>query len=200
MPASISDPVGPVRRPDVRVGRDPAVLWTLPVHPHGLARGSRASWTTGTPLCLHSPPLRDRMSHPAPGHPCDTLSLPVSPRSAAAARRFSARLLTEWGLDGLADDAALLLSEIVTNAVVHVPGTTGRIEVTLTRADGALLAQVTDSGPADECADAGLPRCAQAGPDSENGRGMWLVEQIADRWGHHASGAGRTVWFVLTLP
>ncbi|KNB54227.1 hypothetical protein AC230_03695 [Streptomyces caatingaensis] len=129
---------------------------------------------------------------PAPA-PARTLSLPASPRSAALARRFSRLLLAEWGLDDLADDAVLLLSELVTNAVVHVPEGSGGVELALTRTSAHLLAQVTDCGSA-------LPACAPARDDSEGGRGMWLVEQIADQWGHHASPGGKTVWFALPLP
>ncbi|MGK5643135.1 ATP-binding protein, partial [Streptomyces sp. URMC 126] len=125
--------------------------------------------------------------------PAHAISLPASPRSVAAARAFSRRLLAEWGLDALTDDAALLLSELVTNAIVHVPEGTGDVELSLSRTPAHLVARVTDRGGA-------LPRCSLAAKDSENGRGMWLVEQIAERWGHHASPAGKTVWFALRLP
>ncbi|MFF7728887.1 ATP-binding protein [Streptomyces sp. NPDC008001] len=151
------------------------------------------------PLCMHGP-LARRHSHvnpphgiPAPGRATHALSLPATERSVAAARRFSRQLLAEWGLHDLADDTALLLSELVTNAVVHVPGTSRGIQLVLSRSQGHLVAQVTDTGGY-------LPRCGEAGPDSENGRGMWLVEQIAAQWGHHASGNGKTVWFTLRLP
>lgn len=156
-------------------------------------------WSSGTPgpgrsffPCLPGI-ARPRLPElPAPP-PARTLSLPASPRSAALARRFSRLLLAEWGLDELTDDAALLLSELVTNAVVHVPDGTGGVELALTRTSVHLLAQVTDCGAA-------LPACSLAGDDSEGGRGMWLVEQIADQWGHHASPEGKTVWFALPLP
>lgn len=159
-------------------------------------RRSPSPWGPGIPLCMHSQPGRRRLHAlhlpSVPGHPSGSVSLPATTGSVSAARRFATRLLAEWGLDELADDTALLLSEIVTNAVVHVPGTAG-VELLLTRGQGHLVAQVTDAGGR-------LPRCGEADPDSENGRGMWLVEQIAARWGHHASGNGKTVWFTLPLP
>ncbi|MEU7106085.1 ATP-binding protein [Streptomyces sp. NPDC046215] len=142
---------------------------------------------------MHAPHPRWQLHHLPPGHPSRAITLPATTRSAAAARRFSERLLAEWGLDELAGDTALLLSELVTNAVVHVPDASGGIELVLTRARGHLIAQVTDAGGR-------LPRCGRAGADSENGRGMWLVEALAARWGHHASGNGKTVWFTLPLP
>ncbi|MFF7024997.1 ATP-binding protein [Streptomyces klenkii] len=158
-----------------------------------------APWGPHIPLCMHGP-LSRRQPHPGlppgvppPGRATQALSLPATERSVAAARRFSRALLAEWGLHELADDAALLLSELVTNAVVHVPGTPQGVQLVLSRGEGHLVAQVTDPGGY-------LPRCGEAGPDSENGRGMWLVEQIAAQWGHHASGNGKTVWFTLRLP
>ncbi|MBT2383991.1 ATP-binding protein [Streptomyces sp. ISL-11] len=166
---------------------DPVVDRFLP------PRGAAGPWGPGIPLCMHSPPTRWRLHHLLPpGHPSRAVSLPATTRSVSAARRFCDLMLAEWGLQELADDAALLLSELVTNAIVHVPEAAG-IELVLTRSQGHLIAQVTDAG-------GHLPRCGRAGPDSEGGRGMWLVEQIAARWGHHASGNGKTVWFTLRLP
>lgn len=154
----------------------------------------RSSGAAGLPLCMHSPPAPRQPYRPAP-HPSRAISLPPTVRSVAAARRFSEGLLAEWGLHELVGDTALLLSELVTNAVVHVTDAVGDIELVLTRAQGHLIAQVSDTG-------GHLPRCGEAGADSENGRGMWLVEQIATRWGHRPSvkGRGKTVWFTLALP
>ncbi len=150
-------------------------------------------WGHQIPLCMHSPLARRQHHALASPHATQAVSLPATERSAAAARRFCRRLLSEWGLDELAGDTTLLLSELVTNAVLHVPETPEGIRLVLSRGQRHLVAQVTDAG-------GHLPRCNEAGPDSENGRGMWLVEQIAAQWGHHASGNGKTVWFTLRLP
>ncbi|WP_449475731.1 ATP-binding protein [Streptomyces abikoensis] len=172
---------------------DPAIAF-----PAAASRKLPGPWSHHIPLCMHGP-LSRRHAHPGlapgprPGRATRALSLPATERSVAAARSFSRALLAEWGLHELADDAALLLSELVTNAVVHVPGTPQGIQLVLSRGEGHLVVQVTDPGGY-------LPRCGEAGPDSENGRGMWLVEQIAAQWGHHASGNGKTVWFTLRLP
>ncbi|MEU5429518.1 ATP-binding protein [Streptomyces olivoreticuli] len=188
MPATSRDTVSSPHMADAAAGvPDPVTAWAASP-PHGL----RSPWATGIPLCMHSPPAR-RQPHYPPPHPSRAISLPATVRSVAAARRFSEGLLAEWGLHELAGDTALLLSELVTNAVVHVPDAAGDIELALTRAQGHLIAQVTDTG-------GHLPRCGEAGPDSENGRGMWLVEQIATRWGHRPSARGKTVWFTLALP
>ncbi|MEU3875408.1 MULTISPECIES: ATP-binding protein [Streptomyces] len=154
--------------------------------PRGLVgRPDRAA-----PWCLHDPAASWPV-HRTP--PSAALALPPVPGSVAAARRFSNRLLAEWGLAELAADAALLLSELVTNAIVHVPPGCGDVRLVIGRTPRHLLAQVTDAGGC-------LPICSEAGPDSEGGRGMWLVEQIAAAWGHHASAGGKTVWFTLPLP
>ncbi|WP_372410887.1 ATP-binding protein [Streptomyces luteireticuli] len=181
--ASSRDTLSPSFPADAFPGApDPVVPW-----PSGIPGPSRF-----LPRALPGPALPRLPELPAPP-PARTLSLPASPRSAALARRFSRLLLAEWGLDDLTDDAVLLLSELVTNAVVHVPEGSGGVELALTRTSFHLLAQVTDCGAA-------LPACSLAGDDSEGGRGMWLVEQIADQWGHHASPEGKTVWFALPLP
>ncbi|MEU7136272.1 ATP-binding protein [Streptomyces sp. NPDC046261] len=186
MPASSRDTLSSPSTADaVTSACEPVAAWTT--HPRRLL----GQWDPGMTSCTHSPP-----SPWAPGPPpARAVSLPAAPPSVAAARRFSERLLAEWGLGELTADATLLLSELVTNAIVHVPEGAGDVELVISRTPDHLLAQVSDAGGC-------LPLCAEAGPDSENGRGMWLVEQIADRWGHHASGTGtgKTVWFALSLP
>ncbi|MEU1309582.1 ATP-binding protein [Streptomyces cinnamoneus] len=167
---------------------EPVTAWTT--HPQRLL----GQGVPGAPSCMHSPPAARALRPAFPGPPpAGTLSLPAAPPSVAAARRFSERLLAEWGLQELSGDVTLLLSELVTNAIVHVPEGSGDVRLVLSRTPDHLVTQVTDAGGR-------LPLCAEARPESENGRGMWLVEQIAAQWGHHASGAGKTVWFTLPLP
>ncbi|GGX65294.1 hypothetical protein GCM10010324_07880 [Streptomyces hiroshimensis] len=186
--ATSRDTASPLHSADAIISAtDPVALWA------SSPRKLPGPWGHQIPLCMHGR-LSRRLPHWLPSaHATHAVSLPATERSAAAARRFCRRLLAEWGLDELAGDTALLLSELVTNAVLHVPGTPEGIRLVLSRGQGHLVAQVTDAG-------GHLPRCGEAGPDSENGRGMWLVEQIAAQWGHHASGNGKTVWFALRLP
>ncbi|KAB7847245.1 ATP-binding protein [Streptomyces mobaraensis] len=184
MSASSRDTLSPAPPADALIGAPDAVV----PPPAGPWRGP---WDRGLPGGPSAADPRPRAAVPL--RPAHVISLPASPRSVAAARAFSRRLLAEWGLDALTDDTALLLSELVTNAIVHVPEGTGDVELSLSRTPAHLVARVTDRGGA-------LPRCSLAAKDSENGRGMWLVEQIAERWGHHASPAGKTVWFALPLP
>ncbi len=191
MPAFSRDTLSPSQTAGASPGAPrPVAEWTTP------PRGLPGLPVGGVPWCAHTPPAPwAALRTPSGPPPAGAVALPPTPCSVAAARRFADRLLTDWGLQELAADAALLLSELVTNAIVHVPDATGDVQLLVSRTPDHLVVQVTDAGGC-------LPLCTEAGPDSENGRGMWLVEQLAAQWGHHASGtgAGKTVWFTLPLP
>jgi len=103
-----------------------------------------------------------------------------------AARRFVSEALHLWELDDLTDTVVLLVSELVTNAVVHA-GSGVEVLVRLT-ADAAIVA-VTDTS-----ALAPVPR--GAADDEVSGRGLALVEAMARRWGvDNRPDGGKTVWF-----
>jgi anti-sigma regulatory factor (Ser/Thr protein kinase) len=93
------------------------------------------------------------------------------------------------------DDVLLLLSEVVTNAVAHsASGRTagGRLTVRVTLVALGVHVEVADAGSATS---APVARVVEA--DSDGGRGLWLVNQIATAWGScgHDGEAGRSVWF-----
>jgi anti-sigma regulatory factor (Ser/Thr protein kinase) len=118
--------------------------------------------------------------------------LDSDPRSAGAARRFLREFLerSEVPFDVTAT-AELCLSELVTNAIVHVDS---QIEVRVT-VDPMLTVSVRDrGGPAPDAA-------PDADPDPlrVHGRGLQLVEALADRWGSESDAVGSTVWFSLEL-
>ena len=91
------------------------------------------------------------------------------------------------------DDAILLASELFTNSLQHsssgLPGETVTVTV---RADVATVrVEVADrSGP-------GVPELRPAGADAEDGRGLGIVERLADRWGWRRRGGQTVTWFVL---
>ncbi|GGZ57444.1 hypothetical protein GCM10010387_59280 [Streptomyces inusitatus] len=122
--------------------------------------------------------------------------LPHSPRSAARARALLRERLADWGIAGeTADDASLLLSELVANAVRHAPAPSpdGRgIGVRISLGDGVLRLEVAD-------ADDRRPAPRKAASDEEDGRGLALVGALAERWGcgERARGGGKTVWAEL---
>ena len=88
----------------------------------------------------------------------------------------------------LVDTAVLLVSELATNAVRHA---SGRFRLTLFAAHGVLRCEVGDTG----CREPRV-RDTAAGAE-ESGRGMFLVDALARRWGCRRDGPGKTVWFEL---
>jgi anti-sigma regulatory factor (Ser/Thr protein kinase) len=114
---------------------------------------------------------------------------PFSPQQARASLRW---LGAHLDLHGLAA-ALLVTSELVTNAVVH---STLEPEYDWIRVEAGLLPgcvriEVRDSGPGYELGYSRLPP-----QEALNGRGLWLMARLADRWGHDLPGASR-IWFEL---
>jgi len=105
------------------------------------------------------------------------------------ARRLAAHALRRWGLEQLAENTALMVSELVTNAIQHA---TRPVTLRLVRTS-LLRCEVGDDSAA-------LPRSRRAGPDDERGRGLQIVARCADRWGATRLGAGKVVWFEQRLP
>jgi len=137
--------------------------------------------------------LRPRYaSYPQPPLGAGHLSVEYEPRPTAVreARALVRRQVESWGLadpDDLTDTAELLVSELVTNAFLHSAGS--RIRLTLTAAHGVLRCEVSDVGHR-------VPRVRAAG-SGKSGRGMFLVDALALRWGCEQDGTGKTVWFEL---
>ncbi|MET8075340.1 ATP-binding protein [Streptomyces sp. NPDC005303] len=124
---------------------------------------------------------------------CAKWTFPADPGAVRAARTAVRNRLAAWKLDGLADIAALLVSELVTNSLRHA---TGPIGVRLVRPDGVegvLLVEVSDPLP-------DPPRERVADLDDESGRGLQLVAHAARRWGTRPGATGKTVWFELSMP
>ncbi|MFD3659821.1 SpoIIE family protein phosphatase [Streptomyces sp. NPDC058659] len=116
-------------------------------------------------------------------------------RSVAAARAFVRDTLQGWGHSELVDDAVVLTSELVTNAVIHA-GTSA--DVLCLRSEDSIRVEVADRYPERE-----IP--VQSGrtlgsPDRENGRGLLLCAALAHRWGVDYSPTRKHVWFHLDLP
>ena len=119
--------------------------------------------------------------------PIACVQLPPSLESVPAARLCTMAALRAWGMGaGVLDDVALLLTELTTNAIRHAHGMVG-VEVDL---DGErLIVRVCDEEDA-------LPHVEHPSMEDEGGRGLWLVETIADRWGWEVTGQhGKVVWF-----
>ncbi|MFJ4918505.1 ATP-binding protein [Streptomyces sp. NPDC088725] len=106
----------------------------------------------------------------------------------ATARRTGAACLRDWGLDDLTDTVKLLISELVTNAVLH--GWGDEVLLSLVIQDGEVRLQVKDGSPC-------RPRMSVAEVGSEGGRGLFLVDQFSDRWG--TSEDGTCTWCALAI-
>jgi len=132
------------------------------------------------------------------------LSLPAMASSVATARMHTRELMERWDLPKLVDDAELVVSELVTNAIkaagcvspdARYPELYDRLEVvrlTILRSAAELRIEVWDPRPED-------PSPCDAGLDAEGGRGLLLVEYLCERWGTaHPPGGGKIVWAVLT--
>jgi anti-sigma regulatory factor (Ser/Thr protein kinase) len=115
--------------------------------------------------------------------------LPLAPSAVAEARTFVADALRRWELESLVPDAALLTSELVTNSLLHA-----RTDVTVTVAVADGVAEV---GVADRSASP--PQARPLGVTGESGRGLHLVEQLAQDWGVVPTSRGKQVWFRLDV-
>ncbi|MEV6578113.1 ATP-binding protein [Streptomyces sp. NPDC051582] len=123
----------------------------------------------------------------------DVRNYPPRQDSVPAARRRAAWLAVAWGLPQLASDAALLTSELTTNALLHgsLRDRYLRVEVQLTEA--VLRIAVTD--PKGER----HPEPRAAADDEQYGRGLHIVGAVAERWGAAERTVGKTVWAELGL-
>jgi anti-sigma regulatory factor (Ser/Thr protein kinase) len=122
--------------------------------------------------------------------PSAGLSIEDDVRAVHQARSFTRGTLAEWALpDSLARDAILLVSEMVTNAIVH-----GRapIHLRLRRAREHLLVEVDDTATA-------VPRKLRPTANDVHGRGLQLVAMMADEWGTRPIRDGKSVWCSLAL-
>ncbi|MEV6958473.1 ATP-binding protein [Streptomyces sp. NPDC051207] len=118
--------------------------------------------------------------------------LAAHPGSPAQARRLTRARLNGWSVcEDTCDTASLVVSELVTNAIVHTAST--HIVCELHDGDDLLRIAVRDEG----CAP-GMPQAAsRQRPEEEHGRGLLLVDALCHAWGVHEHGPGLLVWAEL---
>ncbi|MGA6158198.1 SpoIIE family protein phosphatase [Stenotrophomonas sp. NPDC087984] len=139
------------------------------------------------------------------------VSLPGTPLAASAARRFVRAALADWAAlevpaadrvtDRVADEAILLVSELVTNAVVHA-GTAVEVSCALDVSDRegeppSLVVEVTDHHPTRVVR--GDPPDPDERPEYAGGHGLRLVAEIAESWGTTYRRATKSVWFQMAV-
>ncbi|WP_223205857.1 ATP-binding protein [Streptomyces xanthii] len=147
------------------------------------------------------------MHLPTPSAPAPALATNAQPReywfglpalrtSARSARDTVRDRLRAWEVPGdTCCDAVLLVSELTTNAVLHTGSGRVLCGLTLTGDERRLRIELHDEGRVPV-----HPTAHRAGPGEENGRGLFLVQQLADRWGSARStrAEGKVVWAELT--
>jgi serine phosphatase RsbU (regulator of sigma subunit)/PAS domain-containing protein/anti-sigma regulatory factor (Ser/Thr protein kinase) len=114
--------------------------------------------------------------------------LPADPAVVGVARSLAVRQLTRWGLRDLATTTELIVSELVTNAILHARGS---IRLRLIRHQ-LLTCEVADTSNS-------LPRLRHARTTDEGGRGLFLVGQLSHRRGTRYTPDGKIVWAELEL-
>lgn len=125
-----------------------------------------------------------------------SVELVGKPASVREARRYVREVLG-GGFDRI-DDAELLVSELVTNAVRHSrSGNGGRVTLTVAEPVTVVRFAVIDEGA--ESVPVARDEALEGTLD-DGGRGLALVEMVADGWGTHDGPAGRRVWFELRAP
>ncbi|MFF3359401.1 ATP-binding protein [Streptomyces sp. NPDC002917] len=128
----------------------------------------------------------------ATGSPAYTETMPCRPESARKARILVALALSAWDLDGLVDDAKLVVSEFVGNSAEHAGCHLIRVTVARLGPDRVRLAVI------DKSVTKPTPRTASA--DDENGRGLSVVAALAETTGTDTFRWGKRTWADLRIP
>ncbi|WP_345943513.1 SpoIIE family protein phosphatase [Streptomyces sp. SID8352] len=111
-------------------------------------------------------------------------TLPTDGSVVATARRLVEQQLSAWGLSGAASDTELIVSELVTNAILHGKGP---IRLRLILDGDRLLSEVTDANGA-------APHLRHAREGDEGGRGLFIVMRLSSRWGVRHTRRDKTIW------
>ncbi len=122
----------------------------------------------------------------------DTAEVHLLPRALSArdARRWVTGRLTRFGLDPLCDAVELLTVEVVTNALLHA---NTPLTLRLRREASGVHVEVSDGSRVP-------PHRQHFSPTSTTGRGVGLLDDLADEWGWWAEPDGKTVWFQVLRP
>jgi serine/threonine-protein kinase RsbW len=130
-------------------------------------------------------PIRVRQPHSA-----RQLALPAAAKAVGVARRATRDALAAWQMTHLEENAVLLVSELVTNAVRHAQAFPAFMMLRLETADARLRIEVHDADPS-------WPRQRTPAGLDESGFGIMLVHALADRWGVSEVPPGKAVWAEL---
>ncbi|MEA3216649.1 MAG: hypothetical protein QOJ19_2805 [Acidimicrobiia bacterium] len=154
-----------------------------------VTKGARLAELVQTLLDLLEPSADDSTSaEPAGDKVCSRhLDLPGAEHSPRLARRFVLEALGQWNVGLPAQDVALMVSELVTNAVVHAES---HSQLWLHLDRRVLRVEVHDWG-------GGALVRRDPSPVQIGGRGLVIVQNLSHRWGTQSQGAGKVVWFEI---
>jgi anti-sigma regulatory factor (Ser/Thr protein kinase) len=120
------------------------------------------------------------------------VELAAAPYAARDARRAAREVLTAWAVpEGYVDDALLVVSELVANAVRHAH-TVSTLELELSDGGRRLRVALADGSST-------APRLRHAHYSAEDGRGMGILAALSDRWGIELHVGGKRVWWEVEL-
>jgi serine/threonine-protein kinase RsbW len=117
-----------------------------------------------------------------------TYALPNDLRSPSVARSLLREVLVDAPIEAR-EAAQVLVSEMVTNVVLHTTSIL-TMQVDPVRPDGGIRVMVEDASP-----DRPQPRAPE--PDATDGRGLWLINEMATSWGWERTTTGKRIWFEL---
>jgi anti-sigma regulatory factor (Ser/Thr protein kinase) len=120
------------------------------------------------------------------------MELTAVPHASREARNAARAVLLDWCVpSALVDDAMLVISELVTNAVLHT-GTASTVELELYQTRHRLRVSLADDSPA-------APRLRRVRGAAEDGRGLAILAALSDRWGVEPHRNGKRVWWEVDL-
>lgn len=136
--------------------------------------------------------MNDEQVRPGQQYPRQSITLASEAASVAAARQILREACTEWGLDqSAAETGALLMSELVTNAIRH--GHLHSVQVIAEQpAPDRLRVAVVDKSRR-------MPEIHHAKPEALGGRGLLLIDLLSDRWGTNLLPSGKRVWAEIVI-
>ncbi|MEV5386111.1 ATP-binding protein [Streptomyces sp. NPDC052721] len=172
------------RVPPVPADEDPSAMVTTSADVSGAETpaGRRTLGVPGAAVTLAHKPLGTQ-----------SRVLPRESESSSVARNFVADVLKDWGLASVQDDAALVVTELVNNAIRHTG--TPRLRVTVCRmSPGKVRIGVIDRRPAL------VPDLRCAGPLDTSGRGLALVDALTRAWGYTRWPWAKCVWADIEAP
>lgn len=158
-------------------------LWGMSPHAEGVAYVSKA--TPPRKLCqeLERVALSARAMSDVVA--TERARFPGEVQSARGARKFAGQVLESWGCADIEDAVLLLVSELVTNAVIHAHSD---VEVILRLRPARVRVEIVDAA-------SDYVQRRDAATDDQSGRGMALTEALAAAWGVDTLVAGKSVWF-----